>query len=313
VRWQRLEVVLLEVVGDLLAEHRTLRIGSAEVDAGPHSGVDYFLQHVGEPVEAPRGARFTALLPVYRHRDVVTSLPPEKSIAVLPFFDLSQTKDQEYFCDGISEEIRDALAKVDGLRVVGRTSSFSFKGKNANAIEIGKKLRVANVLEGTLRREGNRVRITTELIDASSGFRIWSETYERELQGMFALQDEITRAIVAALKLKFAISLPSLERPNIEGYDLYLQGLYFSNRGTEEDLRRALSFFQRCLDGLPMAYHALGRKANSDDAHAALIAKYEKDGPYNIASVYAYRGEGDKAFGCSTRRSSTATRASARS
>ncbi len=190
-------------------------------------------------------------VPFYRHRDVVTSLPSEKSIAVLPFLDLSQAKDQEYFCDGVSEEILDALAKVDGLRVVGRISSFSFKGKNANASEIGKKLNVANVLEGTLRREGNRVRITTELIDARKGFRIWSETYERELQGMFALQDEIARAIVEALKIKLAVSLPAREQPNTEAYDLYLQGLYFSNKSTEEDLRRALSFFQRCLEKDP--------------------------------------------------------------
>ncbi len=190
-------------------------------------------------------------VPFYRHRDVVTSLPSEKSIAVLPFLDLSQAKDQEYFCDGISEEILDALARVDGLRVAGRISSFSFKGKNATASEIGKKLNVANVLEGSLRREGNRVRITTELIDARNGFRIWSETYERELQGVFALQDEIARAIVEALKIKLATSFPAREQPNTEAYDLYLQGLYFSNKSTEEDLRRALSFFQRCLEKDP--------------------------------------------------------------
>src|SRR5438477_12972242 len=108
--------------------------------------------------------------------------PPEKSIAVVPFLDLSQTKDQEYFCEGISEEILDGLARVDGLRVVGRTSSFSFKGKNANVSEVGKKLNVASVLEGTLRREGNRVRITAELVNTRNGFHLWSETYERELQ-----------------------------------------------------------------------------------------------------------------------------------
>ena len=119
--------------------------------------------------------------------------PPEKSIAVLPFLDLSETKDQEYFCDGMSEEILDALAKVDGLRVVARTSSFSFKGKSVNAREVGEKLNVANVLEGSLRREGNRVRVTAELINARSGFHLWTETYDRELAGVFALQDEITR------------------------------------------------------------------------------------------------------------------------
>jgi len=177
--------------------------------------------------------------------------PPEKSIAVVPFLDLSQAKDQEYFCDGISEEILHALAKVDGLLVVGRTSSFSFKGKSVNAREVGEKLNVANVLEGSLRREGNRVRVTAELINARSGFHVWTETYDRELEDVFALQDEITRAIVDALKIKLAVSLPAHQQPNTGVYDLYLQGLYFSNKSSEEDLQRALSFFQRAVEKDP--------------------------------------------------------------
>ena len=177
--------------------------------------------------------------------------PPEKSIAVLPFVDLSQAKDQEYFCDGMSEEILHALAKVDGLRVTGRTSSFSFKGSGAGASEVGKKLNVQNVLEGSLQRDGDRVRITAELIDARNGFHLWSQTYERELQGVFALQDEITRSIVDALKIKLAVSLPVHEQRNTEAYDLYLQGLFFSNKSSEEDLRRALDFFQRALEKDP--------------------------------------------------------------
>jgi TolB-like protein/Flp pilus assembly protein TadD len=190
-------------------------------------------------------------VPFYWHRNLTTSSPPEKSIAVLPFLDLSETKDQEYFSDGMSEEIINALAKVEGLRVVSRTSSFSFKGKSTDVREIGKKLNVEDVLEGSLRREGNRVRITAKLINARTGFRIWSDTYERELQRVFALQDEITRAIVDALKIKLAISLPPHEQRNTEAYDLYLQGLYFSNKGPEEDLRRALSFFQRAVEKDP--------------------------------------------------------------
>src|SRR3989440_2710157 len=177
--------------------------------------------------------------------------PPEKSIAVLPFLDLSQSKDQEYFCDGISEEILHALAKVDGLRVTGRTSSFSFKGTSVNARKVGEKLNVENVLEGSLQREGNRIRVTAELINARNGFHVWSETYERELQGVFALQDEITRAIVDALKIKLAVSLPVHEQRNTEAYDLYLQGLFFSNKSSEEDLRRALRFFQDALEKDP--------------------------------------------------------------
>src|SRR5438876_8520813 len=172
----------------------------------------------------------------------------EKSVAVLPFVDLSQAKDQEYFCDGISEEILDSLAKVEGLRVVARTSSFSFKGKNADMNEIAQKLNVQNVLEGSLRREGNRIRITAQLINARNGFHIWSDTFERELQGVFAVQDEITRAIVDALKVKLAVAPPARTRQNTEAYDLYLKGLYFSNKSDEQSLRKSLTLFQRALD-----------------------------------------------------------------
>jgi eukaryotic-like serine/threonine-protein kinase len=196
-------------------------------------------------------AAMAVAVPFYWHRNLTTSSPPEKSIAVLPFVDLSQAKDQEYFCDGISEEILDALAKVDGLRVVARRSSFSFKGKSVNAREVGEKLNVENLLEGSLRREGRHVRVTAELINARSGFHLWTETYDRELQDVFALQDEITRAIVDALKIKLAVSLPVREQRNTEVYDLYLQGLYFSNKSSEEDLRRALSFFQRAVEKDP--------------------------------------------------------------
>src|SRR5205085_8601248 len=149
--------------------------------------------------------RYSARPETPRQSEAATGSIPQKSIAVLPFVDLSQAHDQEYFCDGISEEILDALAKVEGLRVVARTSSFSFKGTNADVNEIGQKLNVQNVLEGSLRREGNRIRVTAQLINARDGFHVWSETFERELQGVFAVQDEITRAIVDALKVTLAI------------------------------------------------------------------------------------------------------------
>ncbi len=151
--------------------------------------------------------------------------PPEKSIAVLPFVNLSTTKDQQYLGDGISEEILRTLAKVDGLRVVGRTSSFSFKG-DANATDVGEKLNVGNVLEGSLRREANRVRVTAELIDTRSGFRLWTETYDHEMEGVFALQDEIARSIVDALKIKLAVRVSAHEQPGDGVYDGYLQRLF---------------------------------------------------------------------------------------
>jgi len=225
-----------------------------EAELQPSSATPSWLRWIRSPTAFVLGLLVAAMavaVPFYWHRNPTTGSAPEKSIAVLPFVDLSETKDQEYFCDGMSEEIIDALAKVEGLRVVARTSSFSFKGKNVNPSDVGKKLNVANVLAGSLRREGRHVRVTAELINARRDFRIWSETYERELQGVFALQDEITRAIVDALKIKLAISLPTREQRDAEVYDLYLQGLYFSNKGTEEDLRRALSFFQRAVEKDP--------------------------------------------------------------
>jgi len=174
----------------------------------------------------------------------------EKSIAVLPFNDLSPAKDHDYFSDGIAEELLGALAKVDGLRVAARRSSFSFKDKQAELGEIASKLNVGHVLEGSVRRDGNRVRVTAELIDACDGFTLWSETYEREMHGIFALQDEITRSIVDALKLNLDISPPPALR-STEAYDAYLHGLFYSDKSTEDALRKSLEFFQRALERDP--------------------------------------------------------------
>jgi TolB-like protein/predicted Zn-dependent protease len=174
----------------------------------------------------------------------------EKSIAVLPFNDLSPSKDHAYFGEGIAEELLGALAKVDGLRVAARRSSFWFKDKEAELGEIASKLNVGHVLEGSVRRDGNRVRITAELIDAGDGFTIWSEIYEREMRGIFALQDEITRSIVDTLKLKLAIS-PSRPARSTDAYDAYLEGLVYSDKNTEPELRKSLEFFQQALEKDP--------------------------------------------------------------
>jgi serine/threonine-protein kinase len=182
------------------------------------------------------------------HQD---SGPPEKSIAVLPFVDLSQARDQDYFCEGISEELLDKLAKIEGLHVVSRASSFFFKGKNADIAEIARRLNVQNVLEGSVRRDGNRVRITAQLVNSRDGLQLWSETYERELQDIFAVQDNITKAIIDALKVRLATALPLQKQYDPEAYDLYLRGLYFSNKSSEEDLKKSLNFFQRALDKDP--------------------------------------------------------------
>jgi adenylate cyclase len=179
----------------------------------------------------------------------------ERSIAVLPFNDLSSNRDHDYFSDGIAEEILSALAKIAGLRVAARRSSFWFKGKGADLGEIAQKLNVEHVLEGSVRRDGNRVRITAELIDVGDGFTVWSETFDREMQGIFAVQDEITRSIVEALKLRLDISASPRSR-SPDAYDLYLQGLFYSDKSTEEALQRSLKFFERALEKDPQLSRA---------------------------------------------------------
>ena len=174
----------------------------------------------------------------------------EKSIAVLPFNDLSPSKDHAYFGEGIAEELLGALAKVEGLRVAARRSSFWFKDKEAELGEIASKLNVGHVLEGSVRRDGNRVRITAELIDTGDGFTIWSETYEREMHGIFSLQDEITHSIVDTLKLKLAIPASRPAR-STDAYDAYLEGLVYSDRNAEPELRKSLEFFKQALEKDP--------------------------------------------------------------
>src|SRR6516162_8281782 len=127
---------------------------------------------------------------------------PEKSIAVLPFLDMSEKKDQEYFSNGLTEELIDLLSQVQDLRVPARTSSFAFKGKSEDIASIAQKLRVAHVLEGSVRKSANTIRVTAQLIRADNGYHLWSETYDRDLKDVFKVQDEIAGAVVTVLKLK---------------------------------------------------------------------------------------------------------------
>ena len=219
----------------------------------------------------------------------------EKSIAVLPFNDLSPAKDHTYFSDGIAEELLGALAKVDGLRVAARRSSFWFKDREAELSEIATKLNVEHVLEGSVRRDGNRVRITAELIDACDGFTIWSETYEREMHGIFALQDEITRSIVDTLKLKLAIS-PLPPARSMDAYEDYLQGLFYSDKSTEEALRRSLELFERALKKDPQFSRAWTGIAKSwlwlADAYVPPLEGYPK---VREAALKALKMDSDEA------------------
>ena len=174
---------------------------------------------------------------------------PDKSIAVLPFVDMSEKKDQEYFSDGLSEELIDLLAKTQGLDVIARTSSFYFKGKQVTIGEIANTLHVANVMEGSVRKSGNTIRVTAQLIRASDGVHIWSETYDRDLKDVFKVQDEIALGVVQKLKLTLlpAATAVSVRTVNAEAHSLYLQGRYFKDRDTSEDLAKANDCFKRAL------------------------------------------------------------------
>ena len=207
------------------------------------------------------------------------SISQEKSIAVLPFKDLSAGPERDYLGEGIAEEILTALSKVDNLRVAARRSSFWFKDRDAELSEVASKLNVEHVVEGSIRRDGNRIRVTAELTECCQGFTLWSETFEREFQGIFALQDEITCSIVDALKLKLAIA-PSSPSRSMEAYDLYLQGLFLSDKSTEEALRKSLEFFARALEKDPRFARAWTGIAKSwlwlADAYVEPLEAYSK-------------------------------------
>jgi len=165
--------------------------------------------------------------PSFRKGDVTTpAVADRNSIAVLPFANMSGKADQDYFSDGMTEELLNVLAKVPQLKVVARTSVFEFKGKGGDVREIGRKLGVSNIVEGSVRRDREQVRVTAQLVRVADGFHIWSETYDRKLESVFALQDEIARRIGAALKLSLGVSAPVAARAPIdpEAYDEYLKG-----------------------------------------------------------------------------------------
>ena len=171
----------------------------------------------------------------------------DKSIAVLPFVNMSSDKDQESFADGISEELLNLLAKIPQLRVVARTSSFSFKGKDVDVPTIAKALTVAHVLEGSIRKAGNRIRITAQLIRAADSSQLWSETYDRDLDDIFKLQDEISATVVAQLKVKLLDAAPRTRVTDPKAYALFLQGRQLSRLGTNEGWQQSTALYQQAL------------------------------------------------------------------
>ena len=222
---------------------------------------------------------FTIVAAVYFLHPKFTSSPKQevaidRSIAVLPFQNMSSDKEQEYFSDGISEEIINLLTKVKGLKVAGRTSSFYYKGKNENLQKIGSELGVLYLLEGSIRKDGDNIRVTAQLIKSDDGFHVWSETYDRKLKGIFAIQDEISASIVEEMKLKLGKQNAGFTN-NIEAYNLYLLAKHYRNNitdGYQAAFGRSMPYLKQAIEVSP----------DFVDAYALLAEEYGIAGYFNL-------------------------------
>ena len=210
------------------------------------------------------------------------STPTEISVAVLPFVNMSDDASNEYFSDGISEELLNVLVRVEGLRVPSRTSSFSFKGSDKNIAEIGKELKVDHVLEGSVRKAGDRIRVTAQLIDVTTDTHLWSETYTRKVDDIFAVQDEIAQAIVSALRVTLSgteqSSLAQHSTDNVEAYNQYLLGRHLWNKRTTQSL----------LDAMAPLQQAVALDPQYDQAWAALADTYMLIPEYRGGAIEEY-------------------------
>lgn len=255
-QWQpKLPAALNDLILRLLSKDASQRPAASEIAQS--------LREIERQVERTSGAEEetkTQMLPPGRspqmqqgapHVNPPSAIRNLQSIAVLPFANISADEENEYFCDGLAEELLNALAKIDELKVAARTSAFSFKGKNTEAREIGKTLNVNTVLEGSVRKAGNRIRINVQLVNAADGYQLWSERYDREMKDIFDVQDEITLAVVEALKVKLlgAAKEAVLKRHtrNAEAPEHYLRGLYYFNKFTPTDFPKAIECFNRAI------------------------------------------------------------------
>jgi TolB-like protein/class 3 adenylate cyclase/Flp pilus assembly protein TadD len=229
----------------------------------------------------------------------------KKSVAVLPFINMSPDPENEYFSDGIAEEILNALVKVEGLQVTARTSSFTFKGKSIDVREIGTRLGVTYVLEGSVRKAGNRVRITAQLVSCVDGYHMFSETYDRILEDIFAVQDEIASKITNHLREllgddQHGKQLVKKATVNIEAYETYLKGLYYFNQWGDEAMGKAIPFFEKAIEmddnfgvpharlGLCYVFQAFGGKITWDLAREKAMKHIERTRQLGIETPEAY-------------------------
>jgi TolB-like protein/Flp pilus assembly protein TadD len=239
--------------------------------------------------------------------ELKTGSAPAKSIAVLPFVNMSNDAENEYFSDGIAEEIINALTKVQALRVASRTSAFAFKGKNEDIGEIGRKLRVATVLEGSVRKAGSRLRVTAQLVSVADGNNLWSERYDRQLEDVFAIQDEIAENIVRALRVVLSEgekrAIEAAPTGNVEAYEYYLRGRQFFHQWSRTGIQYARRMFERAIDidkNYAIAYAGIadccaflymywdGSRANLEGAETASRRALEL--APEIAEAHASRG-----------------------
>ncbi len=205
-----------------------------------------------------------------------------KSIAVLPFVDMSQAKDQEYFSDGLSEELLNLLAKVPALKVTSRSSAFSYKGKEVKLSQVARELGVAHVLEGSVRKSGNRLRITAQLIDARTDTHLWSETYDRSLDDIFAVQDEIAAAVVGQLRISLLGETPKSQAADPKAFALFLQARELVRQGSAESLAQAIALCQQALALDPKLARAWSLLAQCYGAQADFGQRSNEEG-YRLA------------------------------
>jgi adenylate cyclase len=230
-----------------------------------------------------------------------------RSLAVLPFADLSAERDQEYFGDGVAEEILNSLAKIGGLHVPARTSCFAFRGASVDARDIGRRLGVEAFLEGSIRKAGNRLRITVQLIDARNGYHVWSERFDREIDDIFAIQDEIARSVVRALGLSLTQreerELVKQSTTNVEAYEFYLRGRKLFQKWTRQSIGLAREMFQRATEidpnfagawaGLATAHvHLLGCDSEPHLAKAREASAHALELDPRLAEAHVAAGQG---------------------
>jgi len=245
------------------------------------------------------------IAPGRNKKDVISDL--EKSIAVLPFANMSSDKEQEYFCFGITEDILNDLTHIEGLHVVSRTSSFAFKDKNLDIREIGRKLGVNHIVEGSVRKAGDQLRITAQLINVDNGFHLWSERYDRELEDVFAIQNEIAQNIVLALEINLSDreehELVKLKTKNVKAYELYIQGRIYYRQLHHSSTEYAIDLFSRAIEidkNYALAYAGLADSysqfymyfdRNEDNLTLALSASHKAlEMDPELAEAHASRG-----------------------